>query len=277
MQEETTVLSNEQAGVGCRRLRLAAPGICRAARPGQFVHVLVAALGPGAMRRPISICDADCDSGALTLVFKIVGRGTEALAGLRPGESVDLIGPLGSAFPAPGDLSHVSVALVGGGYGVAPLFFLARRLVASGLPAPVLFAGGRTAADLLLLDDFHALGVDVRVATEDGSAGVRGLVTAPLDAWLAGFDGAGASSAGADGARPPTICACGPAPMLRALDGRARSHGYPAWLSMDRRMACGIGACLGCVQPVRGPDGSRALARVCADGPVFPSGAIIWD
>lgn len=264
MQEETSVLSIEQAGAGVRRLRLAAPGTCSTARPGQFVHVRVPALDPGAMRRPISICDAGV--GVLTLVFKIVGRGTEALATVRPGDKVDVLGPLGNGFPV-SDPGARFYALVGGGYGVAPLYFLARELLRSGAPASrvAVFAGGRTAADVLLAEDFAALGVAVHPATEDGSLGIRGLVTAPLDAWLE-----------AHAPDRVAICACGPAPMLRALDERASRTGREAWLSLDRRMACGVGACLGCVQKTRTPAGTETLSRVCVDGPVFPAGTVVW-
>ena len=105
-------------------------------------------------------------------------------------------------------------------------------------------------------------------ATNDGSLGERGLVTVPLHAFLRA---AGPS----DG--KPVLYACGPAPMLRALDERALAGGFPAWLSLDRRMACGVGACCGCAQKVCGPDGAVRVAMVCSDGPVFPQGSIVWD
>ena len=167
------------------------------------------------------------------------------------------------------------VALVGGGYGVAPLYFLAKTLLgATSAPRIALFVGGRSAPDILLAEDFSALGVDVHVATQDGSLGAHGLVTAPLDQWL---NETLADARHATDARV-AICACGPAPMLRALDERALRLGLPAWLSLDRRMACGVGACLGCVQRVRSGRGDETtLARVCVDGPVFPAGKIVWD
>ena len=267
-REIAVVVSNREAGAGYRLLRLSAPGVCAAARPGQFVHVRVPDFDPVALRRPLSICDADAGSGILEILFKVVGRGTEALSRVREGASADLLGPLGNGFQEP-DPSARTV-LAGGGYGVAPLYFLARRLAASGRPgraAPLLFAGARTASDLLLLDRFGALGVEVRPATNDGSAGLRGLVTAALDAWLAERP---------PDAPPPECFVCGPAPMLRAFDERALAAGFRAWLSLDRRMACGVGACFGCTQTVR--DGAAtAIARVCSDGPVFPSGRIVWD
>ena len=291
-REVAAVVSNAEAGAGYRLLRLSAPATCALARPGQFVHLRVPDFDPVALRRPLSICGADASTGVLEILYKIVGRGTEALSRAGEGAEVDLLGPLGNGFPEP-DPAACPV-LVGGGYGVAPLHFLATRIAgtkraegteatgAEGLRAkaagaagpapdracrPVLFAGARTAADLLLLDRFEALGVEVRVATDDGSAGAKGRVTAALDAWLA---------ARAPDAPPPECFACGPAPMLRAVDERALSGRFPAWLSLDRRMACGVGTCFGCTQTVR--DGaSSSIARVCVDGPVFPAGRIVWD
>jgi dihydroorotate dehydrogenase electron transfer subunit len=262
------VLSLEDLGSGYRRLRLAAPAAAEAAAPGQFVHVRVPGLDASAMRRPISVCDADPASGTLTLLFKVVGRGTVALAAVREGDRIDLMGPLGRGFPLPPE--GAAVLLVGGGYGVAPLYFLARTVL-SRAGGVHLFAGGRTASDLLLLDDFRALGVDVRPATDDGSLGAKGLVTVPLDAFLDARGGV------PDPATPPPVLyACGPGPMLRAIDERAQARGLKAWLSLDRRMLCGVGACLGCTQTVRDGD-AVATARVCADGPVFPQGRIVWE
>lgn len=264
--EQAVVLAHEPRGADCRLLRLRSPAVAAAAAPGQFVHLRVPALEPGALRRPFSVCDADPASGELAVFYKRVGRGTAAMASLASGDRVDLIGPLGRGFPLPPP--DASVLLAGGGYGVAPLLFLARTVLARACVRPPvrLFAGGRTASDLPLLGEFRALGVDVRPATDDGSLGEKGLVTAPLDRFLA--------SRPAE--TPVALYACGPAPMLRALDDRAIAGGFPAWLSLDRRMACGVGACCGCAQKVRGPDGAVRMAMVCSDGPVFPQGSIIW-
>ena len=272
--EPSTVLSLDDLGAGYRRLRLGAPAAAAAAAPGQFVHVRVPALDASAMRRPVSVCDADSAAGVLTLVFKIVGRGTAALATVREGDRVDLMGPLGNGFPRPP--AGAEVLLVGGGYGVAPLYFLARKVLdgrdgRDGRGGIHLFVGGRTKEDLLLLDDFRALGVAVHPATDDGSLGTKGLVTAPLDAW---FAARGRVVHPATAAKPE-LFACGPAPMLRAIDERAQALGADAWLSLDRRMLCGVGACLGCTQVVRDGD-ATATVRVCADGPVFPRGRVVW-
>ena len=273
MNRETgRILSNDEAGAGYRLLRLSLPVAARCAVPGQFVHLRVPGLDASSLRRPLSICDADAASGRLEILYKVVGRGTEALSKARAGDAIDAIGPLGNGFPSP-DPARRPV-LVGGGYGVAPLHFLARTVLSaslsrpSGAARPILFAGARTAADLLLVDRFEALGAEVRIATDDGSRGARGLVTAALDEWLASEPGNGPGR---------EVFACGPAPMLRPVEERATAAGAPAWLSLDRRMACGVGACFGCTQAVRAADGSRTLARVCSDGPVFPAGRLVWD
>jgi len=173
MTDETCrVAEHEVVGAGYRRLVLEAPQIAAEVLPGQFVHVRVPALEASALRRPFSVFNAD--DGRVELLYKTVGRGTAALNGVRVGDEVKVMGPLGHGFPE----TCAGVALlVGGGYGIAPLYFLARRLVASGMPRErvQLFAGGRTQADLLALDRFAAIGVKANVATNDGSAGVKGL------------------------------------------------------------------------------------------------------
>ena len=131
---------------------------------------------------------------------------------------------------------------------------------------------------MLLLDEFRELGVAVHPATNDGSLGAKGLVTAPLDEFLKSLEGRKQDlrTFGPSDVKP-VLYACGPFPMLRALDERATAGGFPAWLSLDRRMACGVGACCGCAQKVRGADGAVRVAMVCSDGPVFPQGAVVWD
>ena len=176
INEKTKVASHESAGPGYRFLVLDAPQLAAQLVPGQFVHVKVPALEASALRRPFSVFDAD--NGQVTLLYKNVGRGTAALNKVQVGEFVEVLGPLGHGFP---EVCKGVPLLVGGGYGVAPLYFLAKRLLAAGKGTPILFVGGRTKDDLLALDRFAALGVDVRTATNDGSAGVKGFVTEPLD------------------------------------------------------------------------------------------------
>lgn len=260
MQAEAKVVSHEPVQAGYRLLRLSCPGLATQASPGQFIHVRVPALDPGALRRPFSLCDVHPEDGTITVLYKQVGRGTAAMAGLRAGDPVDIIGPLGRGFKLPE--AGVTPLLVGGGFGVAPLYYLARTI---GRPVH-LFVGGRTANDILLVDWFERLGFcEVHPATDDGSFGVKGLVTKPLDDWRSDH---------AD--TPVALYACGPGPMLHAIDDRAVAWKVPGFISFDRRMACGVGACLGCTQKIRA-GGMVAIARVCADGPVFRAGQIVWE
>ena len=260
--EKTTVLEHSAIGEGYRLLQLSAPETASAVQPGQFVHVRVPALEPSALRRPFSVFDADAERGTISVLYKTVGRGTAALNTAAPGERIMVEGPLGRGFPL--DVRGAAL-LVGGGYGVAPLHFLAKRLLAGPAASacrPILFAGGRTASDLLAIDRFERLGVETRLATNDGSVGAKGFVTVPLDAALAELREKGADF---------SLCACGPDGLLEAVARRACELGAPGWISMDRHMVCGVGACFACIQQT-----VRGNARCCIDGPVFAAADLVW-
>lgn len=260
MTDETTrVLEHTEIGGGYRYLVLAAPAIAAAVQPGQFVHVRVPALEASALRRPFSVFDADAAAGTLTVLYKTVGRGTVRLNEAKVGDDMQVEGPLGHGFPA--TCAGVAI-LVGGGYGVAPLHFLARRFVAAGIETR-LFVGGRTAQDLLALDRFEKLGVAVGVATNDGSAGAKGFVTEPLDDALIALR---------DEGRRFELFACGPDGLLKAVAQRATGSGAKGWISMDRHMICGVGACYACIQRT-----VRGNSRCCVEGPVFAAGDLVWD
>ena len=173
---------------------------------------------------------------------------------------MEVLGPLGHGFPSS---SKGVPLLVGGGYGVAPPHFLAKRLKD---PRAILFVGGRTKDDLLALDRFAALGVEVRVATNDGSAGAKGFVTGPLDEALDGLRARGEAF---------ELFTCGPDGLLKAVADRALAAGMPGWISMDRHMICGVGACFACIQKVRRA-GKIFNARCCMDGPVFKAEELVW-
>lgn len=240
---------------GYQVITLEAPEIAREAVPGQFVHVKIPSIEFSRLRRPFSIYDANPETGHLFVLYKTVGYGTEHLSQLPVGSTLTVLGPIGRGFPLnPAGKPY----LVGGGYGVAPLWFLASRLPQKG----VLFVGGRTAADILEVERFREAGWEVQVATQDGSLGTQGLVTVPLDAALAADSNA-------------ELYACGPDGMLHAVGDRAIAHNIKGWLSLDKHMMCGVGACLGCVQKVREGDAEK-LVRVCVDGPVFESRDIVW-
>ena len=260
IDEMTKIVSHDEAGPGYRFLVLDAPKLAALLVPGQFVHVRVPGLEASALRRPFSVFDA-CD-GRVTVMYKIVGRGTEALAKARPGDELAVLGPLGQGFPTTCDGVPL---LVGGGYGVAPLHFLAKRL---NNPKTILFEGGRTKDDLLALDRFAALGVDVRTATNDGSAGVKGFVTEPLDDVLVDL---------CEKKEKFELFTCGPDGLLKAVAMRATGAGRPGWISMDRHMICGVGACFACIQKIKGADGQPYNARCCVNGPVFNATDLIWE
>lgn len=260
-QENSTVLEHRLFHGDYRLLKLAAPSIGPFVRPGQFVHLKIPRFEHAVLRRPFSIFKAD--AGSISILYKAVGKGTAALATVVEGEPVNLLGPLGNGFPMVGN--GKTPVLIAGGYGNAALYLQAAELPVKG----VAFFGGRTASDILCVEEFQVLGWDVRIATDDGSLGQKGFVTAALDSWLE-EQGAGGGEQGIE------IFACGPNAMLKAVGDRAIQHGLTAWLSMDRNMACGVGACLTCVIKRKTADGWE-WARCCKDGPVFNASEILWD
>ena len=261
MQLETvTILEHRAYGADYRLLRLAAPQIAPQVQPGQFVHLRVPRLEASVLRRPFSVFKAK--GGVLELLYKAVARGTAVLTAATAGDQVSLLGPLGHGFPLdlPADRTPV---LVAGGYGMAALYLVAQRLTRPG----VVFVGGRSAPDILCVEEFEALDWKVHVATEDGSRGARGLVTGPLEAWLT--EGRGTTT--------PEFFACGPNGMLEVVGQRAIIGHWRAWLSVDRHMGCGVGACLTCVVKLKDADGVWFWARSCKEGPVFECRQIHWD
>lgn len=261
---DAEVRANRPEGGPNRRLVLGVPG-WPGARPGQF-----AMLSPGVatavprydplLPRPMAVYRAAPEPGgaAVEILFKVEGRGTRLLAEARPGERVRLVGPLGRGFPLPEP--GVRALLVGGGTGIASLYELAAAARARG-PVLVLL-GARTEADLMGREDFAALGVALRIATDDGSAGRRGFVTALLEEALA-----------EPGAAGDLIHACGPTPMMRRAAEIAAAAGRRCVVSLENRMACGFGVCLGCAVPRAG----GGFALVCRDGPVLEAGAVAWE
>ncbi len=260
IDEKCRVLEHVEIGKGYRVMVFGAPQMAGVTEPGQFVHVKVPGLEMSALRRPFSVFDAG--DGRVTILYKTVGRGTAMLNRVQVGDEVSVLGPLGHGFPV---TCEGAALLVGGGFGVAPLYFLARRLLANKIAAEKikLFVGGRTKEDLLCLEKFAALGIDVKAATNDGSAGVKGLVTDPLDDELIRLRQAGEKF---------ELFACGPDGMLKAVAMRATGTGAKGWISMDRHMVCGVGACYACIQKT-----VRGNSRCCIEGPVFRAEDLIWD
>ncbi|OGV61521.1 MAG: hypothetical protein A3K19_07225 [Lentisphaerae bacterium RIFOXYB12_FULL_65_16] len=260
VQEDATILENGQIRGDYYRTLLQASRIAATVSPGQFIHVQFPALEHRLLRRPFSVCDADPRTGYLTIIYKVVGEGTRHLAALAPGQTLNLLGGLGVGFslPAVGTLPVV----VAGGYGAAATHLLVRR---APVPCRVLI-GGRTHADLLLVEEFRNLGANVELATDDGTVGHRGVVTDLLGPALA-----------SRGSHPATVYACGPNAMLATVASIAQTHDVNAELSLDHAMCCGVGACLACVikRKADTPEGWEYV-RTCKDGPVFQANTLYW-
>jgi dihydroorotate dehydrogenase electron transfer subunit len=265
---DAEVLDNIRLSADSNVIALAAPAIAAAARPGQFVMVRTTPGVDPLLRRPFSIFEILRHPGGtprgLTLLNKRVGTGTARLYDARPGDRVGCLGPLGTPF-VPVD-PPAEAWMVAGGVGLAPFVTLAEAVAARGARA-TLFYGARTADELLCVEIFERLGVRIARATEDGSAGEAGLVTAPLARALAGLDPD----------RPVAIYACGPTPMMRAVAALAATHGRPCWVSLEPVMGCGMGGCYSCVVRVRQPDGQARYVRSCLSGPVFDSRKVVWE
>ena len=229
------IQSNEQIAKNVYRMQLS--GDTTGILPGQFVNIRVQGQF---LRRPISVCNIA--NGILTIIYKVVGVGTEAMSHLPVGTQLDVLTVLGNGY----DLSKAGdePLLVGGGVGVPPMYMLARQLREAGKNVRVIL-GFNTKDEVFYEEEFRAIGCDVTVTTVDGSHGVKGFVTNALDG------------------KQSYYYTCGPLPMIKALIQAAGTHGE---VSMEERMGCGFGACMGCtIQTTKGPK------RVCKEGPVFPA------
>ena len=236
------LVENTQLTASVWRMKLAGDTSAIKA-PGQFVQLTV----PGFyLRRPISICD--WDDTTITLVYKVVGQGTEVMSSMKTGMELDVLNGLGNGF----DTSRCGdkPLLIGGGVGLPPMIGLCRQLIAEG-KQPTVLAGFNTESEVFLRDAVEAIGAAFVLATMDGSAGVKGLVTDAMKD-LDFTD----------------ICACGPLPMLKAI---MNASDKPAQLSFEERMGCGFGACMGCTVKVKG-----GYKRICKDGPILDREEVIW-
>lgn len=235
-------------------LRFAGCGFLAGTLPGQFVMLRGADWGTDPLLpRAFSLLDVRGDE--VDILIKTSGKASRLLERALPGARFSLLGPLGTSFPAPAADRHDW--LVAGGVGLAPLYMHARRAQALGLERRVtMYYGGRSAPDLVMLDDIARTGCELVLATDDGSRGMRGRVTEAVARALAVLP---------PGALP-SLMACGPDPMLIATARVARESGAPCWLSLEGEMACGIGTCLACAVPCKG----RPFRYTCVDGPVLP-------
>ena len=243
-KEQAVVIRQEEISYGIYSMWLKTEQIAGKAKPGQFIS-LYCHDGSRMLPRPISICEIDAKDNALRIVYRVAGKGTEEFSGLSTGDSIEIVGPLGNGFP----LKEKKAFLIGGGIGIPPMVELAKQLNCE----KQMVLGYRDT--LFLQEEFKGLG-SMYVATEDGSYGTEGNV---LDAIKE------------NGLDAEIIYACGPTPMLKAIKEYAIANGIECWLSLEEKMACGIGACLACVCKSKEKDSHSNVnnKRVCKEGPVF--------
>jgi len=255
--QNSKIISNLKVKNNYYKLVLNAPLIAKNALPGQFVEVKVSNNCEPLLRRPFSIHQAS--SAKIEILYEVVGPGTEILSKRKAGGNLNIIGPLGNGFDLKSGLRpHASGILVAGGMGVAPILFLAAKLAKQ---KPIVLIGGKTKDRILCEKEFKNLGCGVKIATDDGSRGFKGYVSSLLEKELKTHN-----------SRSTTIYACGPRPMLKEVSRVAKKFNIPAQISLEEHMACGIGACLGCVVNTR-----QGYKRVCQEGPVFEAAQIIWE
>jgi dihydroorotate dehydrogenase electron transfer subunit len=266
-QVNARLLYNKRIKKNCHEMALSAPQIAKSALPGQFINIKVTDGLEPLLRRPFSIHQIYRQEG-IKILYEAIGKGSKALARRKSGECLDVIGPLGNGFklgrwPGTGDRRQV---LVAGGMGTAPLVFLAERLARNTRSAsykkPLVLLGAKTREDIFCEKEFREFGCEVQISTDDGSRGFRGYVSDLLIKILSTIN-----------RQPSTIYACGPAALLKEISRISKEYDIPAQISLEAHMACGIGACMGCV--IKTKEGG--YGRVCKDGPVFEASRVIWE
>lgn len=256
----TEVISNQPVAENHYLLRCACPEIAASALPGQFIHVLIPQGSGLLLRRPFTIYTVEGDQ--ITMLYQRIGEGTAVLSRLQRNDSIRVLGPLGNTFeisPTPNP-----AIIVGGGAGIASLMLLAVALRNMEIHTLGL-VGSMNQSRLLSVKDLKTIGVETRIATDDGSVGHHGFVTELLTHILETSE-----------LQNPTIYACGPDGMLRVVTKIALDYHLPTQLAMENRMGCALGVCLGCVCKVQMPEGGFEYQRVCTEGPVFNAEDIIW-
>lgn len=259
------VVENRQYPNDSLILAVRAPEIAQSVVPGQFVMVAAADRGTAPaplLKRALAVYSVHTEDGhpsIVTFLVKIVGEGTQRLNSLRPGELIDLVGPLGNGFDLNRGKGRINFLVVGG-TGVASVYLLAETWYRRGEEVHLVY-GGRSANYLIGLNDFKKLGIPTFVTTEDGSLGHRGLVTEGFQEYLGQFP-----------AEHSNICTCGPNAMMEAVTAVAESRGIPCQISVESKMACGFGVCLGCT--VKTLDSYRLA---CTHGPVFDGDRFVWE
>lgn len=261
------ILSKKEVAPNIHLIRLNAPAIAQEALPGQFIHIKCSIDNYPLLRRPISIHRIDKEKRGIYILFEVVGEGTKLLAQKEVGDNLDILGPLGNGFNIYPESKKIMI--IGGGIGIAPLLALCEESIRKGKEVRVLM--GALKKELVIGEEnFRKLGAKVDVATDDGSYKHKGLVTDLLEGsiregWLA-----------------DQIFACGPKPMLRKIAEITSNRNIDCQVSLEERMGCGIGACLGCVCKIKAKNNNQnqikyIYKRVCVDGPIFKGSEVVWD
>lgn len=261
--------SNEEIQENCFLMKVILPASFGDPQPGQFVMIRISGLYEPLLARPISIYSFSRggDSCAMELLYSVVGKGTQILAGLISGSQVEMHGPLGRGFEI--DDARQNIVIIAGGMGIAPLSLLTEYLCADKcfLPSAMTFyLGAKTAKAVVSLDKLQKLCYNINVCTDDGTLGKKGLVTQAFQKNIKKYSPVNTA-----------VYACGPKKMLKSLAKILSGSKFISQVSLEERMACGIGACLGCAVAVRDNKGGLTYKRVCADGPVFNLCDVIWE
>lgn len=251
VKERAMIVSQQCIGTDIYDMVLSFPKGAKEARPGQFI-AMYCEDGTKLLPRPISICGIDAEAGTLRVVYRIAGEGTRLFSQMKAGDSLEVMGPLGNGFT----MKDKKAIIVGGGIGIPPMLELTKQLDCE----KTVVLGYRD--ELFLKEEFEAC-ANVAVATEDGSTGTKGTVIDAIEAAQVSGE---------------IIYACGPMPMLKALAEYADAHGMEAQISLEERMACGIGACLGCICKTKEKDHHTNVnnTRICKDGPVFDAKEVVF-
>lgn len=257
-KHQAFILNNIHLGPDLYAMEFMAPELAAQAQPGQFIMLSLSEESDPFLRRPFGLASIDGHHGRIRIIYQVVGKGTRTMSRWRVGQKVSLLGPLGQGFSweeGPGD-----VILAGGGLGLAPLLPLAQSLKQGGKTLH-LYYGCRTKDQLFGMTELEAMEARIILATEDGSCGRQGYLTQDLQEGLAQFPEA-------------PLYACGPSPFLKVVQQLAGSRFCQ--LSLEERMACGLGACMGCAVEIQDGSGNTKMKRVCADGPVFNAQEVIF-
>lgn len=251
IKETAKVVRQQQIDEGIFDMKLSFPKGAALAKPGQFIAMYCNDKSK-LLPRPISICGINKEEGTLRVVYRVAGEGTKEFSEMKEGDTLEVMGPLGNGFA----LKEEKAIIIGGGIGIPPMLELAKQLNVE----KTVVLGYRTST--FLKDEFEAV-CDVKVATEDGSQGTKGTVIDAIEKY---------------GVEGKVIYACGPMPMLKALAVYAEEHGMEAQISLEERMACGIGACLGCICKTKekGHHTNVNNTRICKDGPVFDAKEVVF-